>query len=294
MKILTAQQMREIDRLTVELCGIPYPTLMETAGARVVEAIVSHFGEDVIKDEQWAVFCGKGNNGGDGAVVARLLWMKGATLVRVYLFGKLDEINGEARENLDAVKRISAEEAAEVAAWRGMIFREITSENDTEELFKEPAGVFIDALLGTGVKRKVEGLYAKAVEAINHWGGFGFTKVVSVDIPSGLPSDSPHPIGPYVRPDLTVTLTAPKIANATCADGNLVVASIGTPWWLLDKVESPFEITEEAECREFLRRSRRAPDAHKGSVGDVLLIAGSRGKTGAAALSSETVLRAGA
>src|SRR5215510_10836450 len=294
MKILTAQQMREIDRLTVERCGIPYPPLMETAGSRVVEAIIHQFGEDVIKDEQWTVFCGKGNNGGDGAVVARLLWMKGAVKVRVYLFGKLDEISGEARENLDAVKRISAEEAAEVAAWPGMIFQEITDENDTDELFKAPAGVFIDALLGTGVKRKVEGLYAKAVEAINYWGSFGFTKVVSVDIPSGLSSDSPHLIGPYVRPDLTVTLTAPKIANATCADGNLVVASIGTPWWMLDKIESPFEIMEEPECREFLRRSRRAPDAHKGSVGDVLLIAGSRGKTGAAALSSETILRAGA
>ncbi len=286
--------MRDIDRLTVERCGISYATLMETAGNRVVEAIIRHFGEDVIKDEQWAVFCGKGNNGGDGAVVARLLWMKGAAQVRVYLFGKLDEISGEARENLDAVRRISAEEEAEDVPWQRMFFREITDENGTEELFKKPAGVFIDALLGTGVRRQVEGLYARAVEAINYWGGFSFTKVISVDIPSGLPSDSPHPIGPYVRPDLTVTLTAPKIANATCADGNLVVASIGTPWWLLNEVGSPFEIVEKPEVREFLRRSRRAPDAHKGSVGDVLLIAGSRGKTGAAALASETVLRAGA
>jgi ADP-dependent NAD(P)H-hydrate dehydratase / NAD(P)H-hydrate epimerase len=294
MKILTAHQMREIDQLTVERCGISYPTLMETAGARVVEAIISQFGRDLIKDEQWAVFCGKGNNGGDGAVVARLLWMNGAAQVRVYLFGKLDEIGGEARVNLDAVKRISTEEEAEDVPWHRMIFHEITDENDTDELFKKPAGVFIDALLGTGVKRKVEGLYAKAVEAINYWGGFGFTKVVAVDIPSGLSSDSPHPIGPYVRPDLTVTLTAPKIANATCADGKLVVASIGTPWWLLNKIESPFEIAEESEIRAFLRGSRRAPDAHKGSVGDVLLIAGSRGKTGAAALSSESILRAGA
>jgi ADP-dependent NAD(P)H-hydrate dehydratase / NAD(P)H-hydrate epimerase len=293
MKILTAQQMREIDRLTVERCGITYPTLMETAGSRVVEAIIRHFGEDVIKDEQWAVFCGKGNNGGDGAVVARLLWMKGAPRVRVYLFGKLDETSGEARENLEAVKRISAEEEAEDVPWHRMLFNEITSEGETEDLFEQPAGVFIDALLGTGVKRPVEGLYAKAVEAINYWGNFGFT-VISVDIPSGLSSDSPHPIGPYVHPNLTVTFTAPKIANATCADGNLIVASIGTPWWMLNGIESPFEIVEESESNEFLRRSRRAPDAHKGSVGDVLLIAGSRGKTGAAALSSETILRAGA
>src|SRR6266545_3732591 len=219
MKILTAQQMREIDRLTVERCGISYATLMETAGARVVEAIVSHFGEDVINDEQWAVFCGKGNNGGDGAVVARLLWMKGAAQVRVYLFGKLDEISGEARVNLDAVKRISTEEATEDVAWRRMIFREITSENDTEELFKEPAGVFIDALLGTGVKRKVEGLYAKAVEAINYWAVSVSRRSFQLTFHRGC--------RPTLRirsdrtfADLTVTLTAPKIANATCADGN--------------------------------------------------------------------------
>jgi NAD(P)H-hydrate epimerase len=294
MKILTAQQMREIDRLTVERCGIPYETLMETAGNRVVEAIINCFGADVIKDEQWAVFCGKGNNGGDGAVVARLLWMRGAARVCVYLFGKIDEIGGEARANLEAVKRISEEEAAKDIPWHRMSFREITSDDDTEELFNKAAGIFIDALLGTGLKRPAEGLYARAIEAINYWGSFHFTKIVSVDIPSGLASDNPSPIGPFVRPDLTVAFTAPKIANATCADGKLVVASIGTPRRLLNEVDSPFEIVDEPEVREFLRSSRRAADAHKGSVGDAFLIAGSRGKTGAAALASETVLRAGA
>ena len=254
----------------------------------------------MIKDEQWAVFCGKGNNGGDGAVVARLLWMRGAARVRVYLFGKLDEISGEARANLDTVKRISTEEEAEDVPWHRMSFHEITDENDTEELFKKPAGVFIDALLGTGVKRRLNGLYAKAVEAINYWGSFRFTKVVSVDIPSGMSSDSPHPIGPYVRADLTVTLTAPKIANVRAmppANGESSRRDqLGLPGLVVEQ-ESRSTLRNnrrKSDCREFLRRSRRAPDAHKGSVGDVLLIAGSRGKTGAAALSSETILRAGA
>ena len=294
MKILTAQQMREMDRLTVERVGIPYATLMETAGARVVEAIINHFGEGIIKNEYWTVFCGKGNNGGDGAVIARLLWLREAARVRVYLFGHLNEISGEARANLEVVRKISIEESAKDTAWNRMLFREINSEDETEELFHEPAGVWVDALLGTGLKRPAEGLYARAIEAINHWGNFHFTKVVSVDIPSGLASDSAYPIGPYVRADLTVTFTAPKIANATCAGGDLVVASIGTPWWLLNEVDSPFDLVNEVEVREFLRKSRRAPDAHKGSVGDVLLIAGSRGKTGAAGLASEAVLRAGA
>jgi len=286
--------MREIDRLTVERAGIPYATLMETAGARVVEAIINRFGGDVIKDEQWAVFCGKGNNGGDGAVIARLAWMKGALRVRVYLFGRLDEVSGEARANLEAIKRISIEESSEDIHGNRVLFREITSEDETAALFNDPAGVLIDALLGTGLKRPAEGLYARAIEAINYWGRFDFTKVISVDIPSGLASDQASPIGPYVRADLTVTFTAPKIANATCAGGDLVVAPIGTPGWLLSEVDSPFDLVDESEAREFLRASRRAPDAHKGSVGDVLLIAGSRGKTGAAALASEAILRAGA
>src|SRR5262249_4339029 len=229
MKILTAQQMREIDRLTVEQCGISYATLMETAGNRVVEAIVERFGEDLIRDEQWAVFCGKGNNGGDGAVIARLLWMRNALQVRVYLFGKLDETTGETRANLEAVRKISTEDEARGTSWRKMVFREITSEDETNELFNTFAGGVIDALLGTGLKRPAEGLYAKAIDGINNWGNLDFPKIVSVDIPSGLASDSASPIGPYVRADLTITFTAPKMANATCADGELIVAQIRTP-----------------------------------------------------------------
>ncbi|MGH9799831.1 MAG: NAD(P)H-hydrate dehydratase, partial [Blastocatellia bacterium] len=106
--------------------------------------------------------------------------------------------------------------------------------------------------------------------------------------------DNTNSTNPHVRPDLTVTFTAPKIANATCVGGCLVVASIGTPQQLIDEVESNLELVEESDVRFFLRDSQRKADAHKTSVGDVLLIAGSRGKTGAAALSSEAVLRAGA
>src|SRR5262245_17591709 len=107
MKILTAQQMREIDRLTVERCGIPYPTLMETAGQRVVEAIIEHANLEMsLKGLSCAVYCGKGNNGGDGAVIARLLWMRGAR-VSVYLFGDIDETRGEAKTNFETIKQIA-------------------------------------------------------------------------------------------------------------------------------------------------------------------------------------------
>ncbi len=321
MKILTAQQMREIDRLTVERAGISYPTLMETAGSRVVEAIISHYGS--VMERCCLIFCGKGNNGGDGAVAARLLWLQGAR-VAVYLFGKIAETKGEARANFESIRRLA--EAYKVADEGRIDFLEITSGDELEwekilhllgsRSQAKPAQsaegrhgrkscslpfLVIDALLGTGLTRPAEGLYAKAVELINHLKAEdpASVQVISVDIPSGLSSDSGHPIGPHVCADLTVSFTAPKIGNllppAGYANGKLVVAPIGTPDWLLaEESGSHLNLVEEKQVARWLRETQRAPDVHKGSLGDVLLIAGSRGKTGAATLASEAVLRAGA
>ncbi|HEU0177048.1 MAG TPA: NAD(P)H-hydrate dehydratase [Blastocatellia bacterium] len=293
MKILTSQQMREIDRLTVERCGIPYPTLMETAGARVVEAIVGHGGP--ITKKVISVFCGKGNNGGDGAVVARLLWMRGAPLVCVYLFGRIAETKGEARINFEIISQIYEEERKRANFLPRLSIQEITEEEEAAYI-SDGADVVIDALLGTGLTRPAEGLYAKAIESINH--RRDVATIVSVDIPSGLSSDTGQPIGPRVQADLTVSFTAPKIGNvlapASESNGKLVIASIGAPNWLIEEGSGYLQIVEEKLIAEWLRASRRPADAHKGSVGDALLIAGSRGKTGAAALSSETILRAGA
>lgn len=321
MKILTAQQMREIDRLTVERAGISYPTLMETAGSRLVEAIISHYGS--VAGRFCTIFCGKGNNGGDGAVAARLLWLRGAR-VAVYLLGRIAETKGEARTNFESLRRLA--EADKVAGEGGIGFLEITNEDELEweKMFRllsdwlraKPAQsaqgrygrsfcsqpfLVIDALLGTGLARPAEGLYAKAVELINRLKAEGpaSSRVISVDIPSGLSSDSGHLIGPHVRADLTVSFTAPKIGNvlppASYANGKLVVAPIGTPDWLLaEESGSYLNLVEERQVARWLRETQRAPDVHKGSLGDVLLIAGSRGKTGAAVLAAEAVLRAGA
>jgi len=293
MKILTAQQMREIDRLTVERCGVPYPTLMETAGSRVVEAIIE-YGEPITKSV-FSVFCGKGNNGGDGAVAARVLWMRGAPLVCVYIFGRIAETKGEARTNFEIVSRIYEEERKRAKYFPRLSIQEITEEDDAN--IYDGADVVIDALFGTGLTRPAEGLYAKAIESINGYGDAA--TIVSVDIPSGLPSDTGQPIGPHVQADLTVSLSAPKIGNvlapAADANGKLIIASIGSPAWLIEEQSgSNLHLVEEGQVADWLQASRRRMDAHKGSVGDVLLIAGSRGKTGAAALSSETILRAGA
>lgn len=293
MKILTAEQMREMDRLTVERCGIPYGTLMETAGTRVVEAIIEKYGP--VTGKPFAVFCGKGNNGGDGGVIARLLFLRGAH-VEVFLFSRIDDLKGEARTNLEIVRRL-----AERGTGFGngeLHFTEVAAQGKIA--FARRPHFVIDALLGTGLSRGAEGVFADAIEAINTLKSrFSHpVKVISVDIPSGIPSDSGQFIGPYIRADLTVSFTRPKPGNALSpadeANGELVVAGIGTPDWLIDEASSPLELVEPRRISQWLSDSRRTPHAHKNSAGDVLLIAGSRGKTGAAALSSETILRAGA
>ena len=293
MKIFTAAQMRELDRLTVERCGIPYATLMETAGGRVVEAIIETYGP--LEGKFFGVVCGKGNNGGDGAVIARLLWMRGASVVSVYLLGSLDEVQGEARANLEMIRKTDQSEAAIYGFARRMEFFEIAKEEDLG-CFSAATSVFVDALFGTGITRPVTGIHEKAIELLNDSRGDSF--IVSVDIPSGLSSDHAQPIGPHVVADLTVSFTGPKIGNVLApaceANGKLVIAPIGTPDWLLDEVGAQLNLVEAPQIKAFLDASRRAAHAHKTTVGDVLLIAGSRGKTGAAALASEAVLRAGA
>lgn len=287
--------MREIDRLTVERCGIPYATLMETAGSRVVEAIIARYGP--AGEHCFSILCGKGNNGGDGAVIARLLWMRGATDVNVFLFGEVGETKGETRANFEILKQL-----VETKATSGMYplkFTEITSEEDLSRAFTSD-DVIVDALFGTGLTRPAEGLYAKAIEFINDHRRMNSQslKVVSVDIPSGLSSDSGFPIGPHVKADLTVSFTAPKIGNviapASDANGDLVIAPIGSPDQLILETDSSLRLLDEVWRSEWLYDTRRSVSAHKNALGDVLLLAGSRGKTGAAALAAETVLRAGA
>lgn len=292
MKVVTADQIRELDRLTVDLTGIPWATLMETAGARIAEIILEESESDrnVI-----AVFCGKGNNGGDGAVIARQLWIRGAT-VDVFLIGRLEESKNEARANLEIIKRLA--EANATSGGGELTFVEVASDNDADiHIFHD---VVVDALLGTGLARPAEGLYATAIESINRARSIlpEVVHVVSVDIPSGLSSDTSQIPGPCVKADLTVTFTAPKAGNvlppACDANGRLIVAGIGTPDELLEETDCDLFLVEEDDVTDWLAQSRRKPGAHKGSTGDVLLIAGSRGKTGAAALAAEAVLKAGA
>ena len=287
MKILSAAEMGEVDRLTTERAGAPSLQLMENAAARTVEATEKRFGD--LADKRALIICGRGNNGGDGAAIARLLHNKGVS-VDVLLLGRVEDSKGDARTNFEA--------ALDIAAKAGATFRFVEIET-TEQFWAEASShshaLFFDAMFGTGLKRPAAGLFEEAIHLLNdHTNNL---PVISVDIPSGIASDSHEMIGPAVKADLTVTFTAPKIGNVLppAADhcGELVIASIGSPEELINSVGSRTNLVDRSDAERWLAASRRNPHANKGDVGKVLIVAGSRGKTGAACLAGEAALRAG-
>jgi ADP-dependent NAD(P)H-hydrate dehydratase / NAD(P)H-hydrate epimerase len=272
MKVLTAAEMREVDRRTIE-AGIPGIVLMENAAHRVVEAIAERF--DPLAAQRIVVLCGKGNNGGDGLAVARQLLMRfRPAALDVVLFAGPEDLKGDAAANYRML-----------LACGGVVEREIPER-------ARLATVVIDALLGTGISGPATGPMLDGIREINS--GFPLAQVVAVDIPSGMPSDSGEPTGEFARADLTVTFTAPKIAHAMPPNcdhvGELVVGAIGSRPEFYDHVW--LSQVEPAMFRDLL--APRPRWGHKGTFGHVLIVAGSPGKTGAAAMSGIAALRAGA
>ena len=287
MKVLKADQMREVDRLTIERYGVPGIRLMENAASRTVEATEKRFGP--FRNKNALIICGRGNNGGDGAAVARLIHSKGAS-VDLLLLGHVAEARGDARENFELARQIASSD--------GETFRLVEIET-SEQLKREAAArrrdLLFDAILGTGLARPAAGLFQDAIELLN--GLAPLAPLIAVDIPSGLASDSYELIGPAVRARLTVTFTAPKPANvlppASDHNGELVVAEIGSPDELILSMGSKLNLVEPEMIDRWLTASRRKPAANKGDVGKVLIVAGSRGKTGAACLAGEAAMRSG-
>jgi hydroxyethylthiazole kinase-like uncharacterized protein yjeF len=279
MKILTSREMRDIDRTAIEEIGIPGIVLMENAGLRIVRALKGRFPDP--RDERIVVVAGKGNNGGDGLVVARHLFNSGAR-PEVLLLAAGEEVVGDAAVNLAVVRKmgIPVIEVRDAAGWK------------RARVAVLHATIVVDAIFGTGLVKPLDGLHAAVVADINRSAAFK----LAVDIPSGLSADTFETIGPCVEADLTVTLAAPKIAHIfpPAADrvGDLVVAPIGIPPFLFEKPELKLELVEEAAVRPFFRKRKK--DTHKGSYGHVLIVAGSLGKSGAAALAGRAALRAGA
>ena len=280
MRILNAGQMREADRRTIEEIGIPSLVLMENAGRQVVAALEARF--DDLDERRVAILAGRGNNGGDGFVVARTLLNRGID-VSVFVAGSLAEVKGDARVNLEVLGRL------------GLSVVEIGNEQQWELHSSEVSScdLIIDAIFGTGLSTPIGGTLETIVADVNEMG----IPVVSIDLPSGMSADTHQLIGPCLQASLTVTLGAPKLplvlTPAAAHAGELVIADIGIPGEVIDEVSgSRIEIITPEPLREHVRP--RAAEAHKGDFGHVLVVAGSRGKSGAAHLAAMGALRSGA
>ena len=273
MKIVAAAEMREIDRVTSERFGVPSLTLMENAGAAVAEFVKSSY---LVKGS-YGIICGKGNNGGDGFVVARKLHEMGRN-VQVLLLADSAELRGDAAVNFERlpIPPVIAKTADEL------------NSGGAQAVFE--AHVLVDAILGTGFRPPVTGLYAQAIEKINA----SSAQVIAVDIPSGADADAVgSQTGAVARADAVVTFTAPRPAHVfgDLTSGSTVVAPIGSPSQAIQSSLNLNLITmkEVAPCI-----APRPRNSNKGMYGHVLVVGGSLGKAGAAAMAGFSALRAGA
>ena len=276
MKIVTAEEMRAIDRATTEKYGVPSLTLMENAGTAVAEFAQKHFDFDSV-----CAVCGKGNNGGDGFVAARKLHEADKKVSVIVLAKNADELRGDAAEMF---KKLSV-----AALW--VADEKDLSKSEIERALK--SDLILDAILGTGFKPPLKGLAEKAIIRLNKAQGF----VLAVDIPSGIDADIEEPPDgiTYVHADAVVSFTAakPAIVFGNLTDGPVAIASIGSPEKLISansRLREEIVISRDAQSISV----PRPHDAHKGDFGHVLVIGGSVGKSGAAAMAGMAALRAGA
>jgi NAD(P)H-hydrate epimerase len=281
MKILTALQMAEVDRLTTERYLMPSILLMENAGRSLADELAKAC--PGLYDKRIVILCGRGNNGGDGFVVARYLALRGAK-PSVLLLSDPEKLKGDALVNW------------EVARAMGLPMQILpTLASAKQHLRKTPApDVIVDALFGTGLSKPIGPDFRPIVEWINNASSDAF--VAAVDIPSGLLADSPAIPGPAVKAHLTVTFSALKLAHvvppASDLAGKVVLVPIGSPPALLENPEYLMNLIDPAQVRKAL--PRRARDSHKGSFGHIYVVAGSRGKSGAALMTGLAALRSGA
>jgi ADP-dependent NAD(P)H-hydrate dehydratase / NAD(P)H-hydrate epimerase len=285
MKIVSATEMREIDRATSERYGVPSITLMENAGSAVARFILCDYPEA----ERVGVVCGKGNNGGDGFVVARKLVEAGRS-VRVLLLCDPKELRGDAAAMFMAMApKLQSQSCAPV------IVREASGldTSNADEIFS--ADLIVDAILGTGFRPPVSPLYAAAIAKMN----VSAASIVAVDVPSGADADAMRPAGAAglegdrARADAVVTFTAPRLAHvfAELTSGATLIAPIGSP---AEAITSQLGLHLSTPSDFAALLAPREREGNKGSYGYVLVIGGSLGKAGAAAMAGFAALRAGA
>ena len=276
MKVVTASEMRQIDGQTIEAIGIPGVVLMENAGGAVVRAIRKHFPEC----QRIGVVVGKGNNGGDGLVIARQLALAGRS-VQIFLVSPPDRFTGDALTNLQIAQNLD------------LPFVQILSEDDLGQL-KNPlrtCDLIVDAIFGTGLRGAVRGYIADVIECINA----AACPVVAVDLPSGLEADTGVAEGACIQATYTVTMGLPKrgLLLHPGADwtGKLEVADIGFPPSVIAAQNIQVNWTQPEDAAKVIPPRHR--HSHKGTYGRIFVVAASTGMTGAATLTSEAALRVG-
>lgn len=272
--------MGEIDRLASREYFIPSMVLMENAGLRVVESIRRYFG-GTARGKRVLIFAGKGNNGGDGLVVARHLHNEGAE-VKVFLLARPEELRGDPRTNLEIYQKMG-----------GKVFPLLEHNHlQRADIALLYADLVVDAIFGTGFKGAALGIGGEVIDLINKAG----KPVVAVDLPSGLEADTGRFHGPCIRATWTVTFALPKLGlvlePGASVTGRLEVADIGIPRQLIESRGLKVHLVNAEWCRLYLKP--REATAHKGTFGHVLVVGGSRGMTGAVALAAMGAVRAGA
>ena len=279
MILVTAAEMQEMDRQTIDSFGIPGRVLMENAGRGATRFFFEQFSN--LSDQRIGIVAGRGNNGGDGFVIARYLAQAGVH-VSVYLLATIDQVKGDAAANLNLLKPLQVP----------IIEIPDQSSFSTHQSSMSHSDIWVDAILGTGLKSDVKGYFKTIINFINSLE----KPIFAVDIPSGLDSDTGQPRGVCIQAQATATFAFAKTGHmlhpGASYSGQLDIIDIGIP---------PF-IVANSEPKQFLINAEliracltpRAPDAHKGSTGHLLVLAGSPGKTGAATMTSIAALRAGA
>ena len=278
MKIATAQEMKALDERTIAQCGVPSILLMENAAFGILDRLTGLY--PALSSYRVAVLCGGGNNGGDGLALARHLHRRGVG-VEVVLLAEASKLTADAKTNWEILSKLGprAHLIPSSAAVSGLA------------AVLEGSDLLIDAIFGTGLSKPLSGHWAEAVDCINRSG----KPVVSIDIPSGISSDSGKVLGAAVRAAHTLTLGLPKRGHFLSPGlehrGELGVVDIGIPQFLVEQSGIRVELITAESMAAFLPPRPRS--AHKGTYGHLLILAGSRGKAGASVLASQGALRSG-
>jgi len=277
MKILTAQQMQNVDRRATDRFAIPSLVLMENAAIAVVDAIFEHYPNC----ERASIFCGTGSNGGDGFAVARHLESRGV-VPAVFTIGGRSKCSGDAATNLTICERLALPmyDVTDIDSLNGAL------------VHAADADLIVDALFGTGLNRAPEGIYAEAIGSMNELG----LPIVAVDVPSGANASSAEAFDPCIQAAVTVTFAAPKICHvfepAAMFCGEVIVADISIPDAAIQDEGVTLALTTPADVRPHI--APRLASTHKGTYGHVGIVAGSAGKSGAAVMCARGAIRTGA